>query len=265
LNPGVASIAPDAIMAPTYLASIPSGFLGIFMVGMLASQISVVEGILNASATVLAKDLWHRRRGRGAYSDRDKLRHGRVMTLVMVALMLVLTTIVQAAGSVVDFLLTTLSIFDSPLFVVAIVYGLKGRRINEAGALAGYGGGALCGALARYYCYLHQMPDYFWWTTVAAVVGAVVITPIVSRFFAPPDAEAVNRVRRSDHGSEGEWYSIIPRSAPGRLAFGGIVLGGLLFFAGIFLAGIGNPQASFVAVTGMIAYFASCCARLLFE
>ncbi|MEA2064576.1 MAG: hypothetical protein U9P14_12805, partial [Gemmatimonadota bacterium] len=148
---------------------------------------------------------------------------------------------------------------------VAIIYGLKGRRINEQGAIAGYLGGALIGGLATYICHIYNIQDYLWWITVSGFLGALIITPLVSFFFAPPDKEKVERVFRSDRGSAEEWYTVIPRSVPGKITLGIIIAGGVMFLLGIILGGMGAAQASFLAVGGMIIYFVGCGTRLLFK
>ena len=265
LNAHAATMDPDAIMTQLYVSSIPVGLLGVFIVGLLASQLSTVDAELNAGATVVAQDIWERVR-RSAPSAADKLRFSRIMTIVMTALMVLFTLLALASGrSLVENFLSLIGIFDTPIFVVAIIYGLKGRRINEAGSIAGYLGGALIGGITSFYCTRHQVPDYLWWTTLNAFLGALLITPLVSRFFAPPDSVQVEIIRRSDKGTAEEWYSVIPRSVPGKISLGVIIAGAVLFFAGIVVGGMGSAQASWMAVGGMVVYFTGCGTRLLFK
>ncbi|OGF99307.1 MAG: hypothetical protein A2Z86_00525 [Candidatus Glassbacteria bacterium GWA2_58_10] len=265
LNANAATMDPDAIMTQLYVSSIPVGLLGVFIVGLLASQLSTVDAELNAGATVVAQDIWQRLR-RSVPGAAEKLRFSRIMTVVMTALMVLFALLALASGrSVVENFLSLIGIFDTPIFVVAIIYGLKGRRINEAGAVAGYLGGALIGGITSYYCTRHHIPDYLWWTTLNAFLGALLITPLVSRFFAPPDSERVEKIRRSDKGTAEEWYSVIPRSIPGKITLGVIIAGAALFFAGIIVGGMGSAQASWMAVGGMVVYFTGCGTRLLFK
>ena len=265
LNANAATLDPDSIMTQLYVNSIPVGLLGVFIIGLLASQLSTIDAELNAGSTVVAKDIWQRLR-RTEPSAGEKLRFSRYMTLVMTALMVICALIAKASGrSVVDNFLSLIGIFDTPIFVVAIIYGLKGRRINEQGAIAGYLGGAALGGIAAYICGKYAVQDYLWWTTLSAFLGALLITPLVSFFFAPPDKEKVERVNRSDKGTAEEWYTIVPRSVPGKITLGLIILGGVLFFLGIFLGGMGSAHASLLAVGGMVVYFVGCGTRLLFK
>ena len=265
LNANAATMDPDAIMTQLYVNSVPVGLLGIFIIGLLASQLSTIDAELNAGSTVVAKDIWQRWR-RTEPSAEDKLQFSRYMTAVMTGLMVVCALIAKASGrSVVDNFLRLISIFDTPIFVVAIMYGLKGRRINEQGAIAGYLGGAAIGGIATYICDRYSVPDFLWWTTVSAFIGSLVITPVVSRFFPPPDKEKVERVFRSDKGTAEEWYTIVPRSVPGKITLGLIILGGVLFFLGIFLGGMGSEHGSLLAVGGMVVYFVGCGTRLFFK
>jgi len=265
LNAEAATMDPDAIMTHLYVNSIPAGLLGIFIIGLLASQLSTIDAELNAGSTVVAKDIWQRLR-RSAPSPAEKLRFSRYMTLVMTGLMVAFAWIAKLSGrSVVENFLSLIGIFDTPIFVVAIMYGLKGRRINEQGAIAGYIGGAVIGGTAAFICGKYAVADYLWWTTVSAFLGALLITPLVSFFFAPPDAGKVEKVYRSDKGTAEEWYTVVPRSLPGKFTLGLIILGAALFFLGILLGGMGSPHASLLAVGGMVVYFAGCGTRLLFR
>ncbi|HLA40580.1 MAG TPA: sodium:solute symporter family protein, partial [Candidatus Glassbacteria bacterium] len=252
LNANAASMDPDAIMTQLYIKNIPVGLLGVFIVGLLASQLSTIDAELNAGATMVAKDIWQRLR-RSEPSDEEKLRFSRYMTLVMTFLMVVFALLALASGrNVVENFLSLVSVFDTPIFVVAIMFGLKGQRINEQGAIAGYLGGAAIGVVASWLCTRWNVPDFLWWTTIAAFVGATVLCLGVSAFFPPPDAEKVEKIRRSNQGEEGEWYSVIPRSLPGKFTLAVIAIGGLIFFAGIVLGGLGHGHASALAVGGMV-------------
>lgn len=265
LNANAATMDPDAIMTQLYVTSIPIGLLGIFIVGLLASQLSTIDAELNAGATVLAKDIWQRLR-RTVPSADEKLRFSRYMTVAMAALMVICALLAQATGrSVVENFLALVSVFDTPIFVVAILYGLKGRRINEQGAVAGYLGGAVAGGIASFICTKYNIQDYLWWTTLSAFLGSILITPLVSSFFAPPDRDKVEKIHRSNIGEKGEWYSIIPRSVPGKITLSLIIAGGALFLAGIILGGMGSGHASLLAVGGMVIYFVGCGTRLLFD
>lgn len=260
-----AAFDADSIMTQLYVNSIPAGMLGLFIVGLLASQLSTIDAELNAGATVLAKDIWQRAR-RTEPSGEERLRFSRYMTALMAVLMVLFAVLAKATGrSVVENFLSLVSVFDTPIFVVAILFGLKGRRVNEQGAIAGYIGGALCGLAASALCTAWGVQDYLWWITVSALAGSVVITLTVSMFFPPPDAEKVERIRKSDRGDDKEWYTIIPRSKPGKVTLGIIILGALVFFSGIVLGGMGSEHASALAVGGMITYFVGCGTRLLFK
>jgi SSS family solute:Na+ symporter len=263
--PGAESIAPDEIMTHLYMNAIPMGLLGIFIVGLLASQLSTIDAELNAGATVLAKDIWQRVRKTEPTSD-EKLRFSRYMTLLMTALMVICALVVRAFGySVVDFFLSIIGIFDTPIFVVAIIYGLRIRRINQAGAIAGYLGGALCGGIAWWYCTTFNLPDYLWRITLAAFLGSLIITPVVSLFFAAPDREKIDKLYKREKEEDADWYHIIPRSFPGKITLALIIGGAAMFLGGIVAGGFGLSQASFLAVGGMIVYFVGCGSRLLFD
>ncbi|MBW7995530.1 MAG: sodium:solute symporter family protein [Candidatus Glassbacteria bacterium] len=255
----------DSIMTQLYVSRIPLGLLGIFIVGLLASQLSTIDAELNAGATVLAKDVWQRLR-RTEPTGEQRLKFSRYMTVLMTVLMVIFAIAAKASGrSIVDNFLSLISVFDTPIFVVAIIFGLKGRRINEQGAVAGYVGGALIGLAASYLCAVWQVEDPLWWTTLSVFVGACLLTLTVSPFFPPPDPERVEKIRRSDRGEGKDWYSVIPRSLPGKVTLGIIIAGALVFISGIVLGGFGSEHASLLAISGMVIYFVGCGTRLLFD
>lgn len=262
--PEAASMNADAIMMQVYTTAIPTIFLGIFIAGILSGQLSGIGAELNAGATVLSKDIWLRVR-KTEPSPAQKLRFSRMMTLLMTGLTIVSAVLVLKAGSAVDVFLSIVGIFDTPIFVVAIIYGLKGRRINEQGAIAGYLAGAATGLTARILCTMYNLPDSLWWITVSSFSGALIITPLVSYMFAPPDRKKIDDLYEREQADDTDWYHIVPRSLPGKVTLGVIIAGAALFFAGIVSGGMGLQYASLLAVGGMIVYFAGCAARLLFD
>ncbi len=264
LVPEAPSMSVDAIMIQLYTSLIPTIFLGLFIAGLLSGQLSVIGAELNAGATVLAQDIWQRWR-RTEPSPQQKLRFSRLMTLLMTGLMLFGSILVLKVGSVVDVFLSIIGIFDTPIFVIAILYGLKVRRINQAGAIAGYLGGAVCGGAARWACMAYNLPDYLFYTTVSAFLGAAIIALVVSLFFAPPDRAKIDALYEREQEEDKDWYHIIPRSVPGKITLGLIIAGAALFFAGILIGGAGGAHASLLAVGGMVVYFVGCGARLLFD
>lgn len=264
LTPGVGEMNPDAIMITLYTQSIPAILLGLFIAGLLSGQFSVIGAELNAGATVISKDIWMRIR-KTEPTPAEKLRFSRAMILLMTALMIGCALLVIKASSVVDYFLSLVGIFDTPIFVIAIIYGLKSRWINQAGAIAGYLGGALSGISAYIYCNINDIPDSLWRITLAAFLGALIIAPLVSMFFPKVDQAKIAHLYREDDSTDEDWYHIIPRSIPGKITLGLIILGAGMFFAGIFSGGMGLPHASFLAVGGMITYFVGCGARLLFD
>lgn len=240
---------------PTLLANLlPNVVLGIVVCGLLSSHLSTISANLNGVATIVASDLYENLFRRKA-TDRDVLRVARAVTAVTGAAMIAFAYLVPRLGGAVEAYLTVIAIMDMPLFIVAILYGLLWRRTNWQGAVAGYAAGAAAGISAQ------QFLGYdFTLTTFVSAGAALVVTPAVTLFFAPPAAERTAPVwdaRRTstEENAPGLHYNIIPVTRSGRTALSVLVLGFVVFLGGVFMGSGGIALASLVATSGMVVYF----------
>jgi SSS family solute:Na+ symporter len=280
LLPGVAQ--SDQVMPRFFAEYLPVGVLGLVMCGLLASQMSTISADINSVATLFANDVYHNIRRKA--SPRHMLWVVRIATLAAGAMMIVFAHyVVSRFSNVVNANLTIVAIFDMPLFVIAIVYGLLWRRTNWQGAIIGYAAAALFGGIVYvYFSYakpdlsafgfittvLGENPDWPKWAksiaAIASTVAALVITPLATLPFARPTATpAMERIfhafaASSDVEEEGEGvgFGIAPVTARGKVSLVVLVGGFVVFLAGVMSASVGFGYASQVAVGGMMIVFA---------
>ncbi len=213
-------------------------------------------------------------------SPRHLLKVVRGTTLASGALMIFFAYfVVSRFKGVVQANLTIVGIFDMPIFVIAIVYGLLWRRANWQGAIGGY----VVGATAGLCCYkyfsgnpdlsaypiVHTLlgQDIVWaqWAkslaTLASTSAALIATPLVSVLF--PKQKVTSEGRRildafksAVTSASGEEIHLMPTSGAGKLGLVLMALGFLLFLFGVLSGSVAFALASQFAVGGMLVFFA---------
>lgn len=260
--PGLAArvLFPDLANAdsafPVLITSlIPNVILGLVVVGLLSSQLSTISGNLNGVATIFSSDVYENVINRKA-TDKDVLRVARAITLVIGLGMILFAYLVPVLGGAVNAYLTIIAIMDMPLFVIAVIYGLLWKRINWQGAVGGYVAGAVSGIIGQFIYGLN-----FNLTTFITAGTALIITPVISLLTKVESNSNIDAIWRAKSTSDeelisGNVYNILPRTAAGRLSLTVFAAGLVLFLAGVFMGSTGSPSASYIAVAGMIIYFA---------
>jgi Na+/proline symporter len=217
----------------------------------------VVTGDINSVATLFTSDVY-RTLKKVEPTQQQLLRVVRACSLCCGVLMIVFALVIQSprfhAGAVnINFFIVGL--FDMPLFVITVIYGLAWRRTNWQGALGGFVGGGLT-ALS---CYLVWRHDISLARKIAPVVGgvaALIITPIVTLLTPKPDDRAVFAAMSAKH-DEGDAspFTLIPRSIIGKLGAVLALIGFALFMAGVLTGAFAFPAAGTMAIIGMIIVF----------
>ena len=291
-----AKLHPSAFVDPdhaipwllaTQLPLVAKGLLGFVLCGLVAAQISVITADVNSVATLLTSDVYRTLR-RQEPSQRDLLRVVRISSLACGALMLVVAWLLKRTDvGAVKANLTMVGILDMPLFVVTVIYGMAWTRTNWQGAVAGF----VLGGLSGVACYLfidaglfrsyllvptgHISPSLSSWLNnihnkvaflqrdlrnLAPIVSsgaALIITPIVSLLFAPPQqvpgvsATLSSAIPLPDE--DADHFHLIPTSLPGRLGAATVVIGFVIFVGAVISASQSWPAASAVAVASMLA------------
>lgn len=265
---------------PRYFAQyLPAGVLGLVMCGLLASLMSTISADINSVATLFVNDVYHNFRRH--VSPRHLLKVVRLSAIIGGVMMILFARyVVSRFEGVVQANLTIVGIFDMPIFVIAIVYGLLWRRTNWQGAVAGY----VLGALAGWGCfaYFRGNPDLSrygivqtlfgndldwaqWAKSLAAIAStaaALVVTPLASLCFKRPAATpAMERIFKAFSSTaaeeaDGGGFGLVPASGRGKFGLLVLLLGFLMFLGGVLSATVGFPLASHAAVGGMLIFFA---------
>lgn len=239
---------------------LPVGVMGLAVCGLFASQTSTLDANLNASATVFINDIYHSIYKRDA-TPKQILFAVRTATVGLGIFMIVFSYIVPYLGGAVQAYLTVVSIFDMPLFVIAIIYGLHWKRTNWQGALGGYIAGIIAGIIA--FMLLHYN---FKIATFFSGGAALLFCPLVTLFTQEPPADKINTIWNARKGSKeeelsGDLYSIIPKSSSGRFVLILSGVGLIVFIIGVLLGHYNSPYDSLLALSGMALFFLSALAR----
>ncbi len=253
LFPGLANADMAIPMLLTRI--LPNGILGLVVCGLLSSHLSTISANLNGVATIFASDLYENVFKKSG-DDKGILRVARIVTAVTGAVMIAFAYVVPLLGGAVNAYLTIIAMLDMPLFVVAIVYGLLWRRTNWQGAITGYAAGALAGMTAQF-----LLGYDFTVTTFISAGATLFVTPVASLLTRNPEPASVGEIWNAKQGSDEETrtheaYHILPHTFAGKLGLGIFAAGFLVFITGVLLGSVEYASASFVAVCGMIVYFA---------
>lgn len=245
----------DSAVPMLITSLIPNFVLGLVVVGLLSSQLSTISGNLNGVATIFSSDVYENVINRKA-TDKDVLKIARIITFIAGMGMILFAYLVPILGGAVNAYLTIIAIMDMPLFVIAVIYGLLWKRVNWQGAVGGYIAGAISGVIGQFFYGLN-----FNVTTFITAGTAIIITPIISLITKEESNENIDAIWKAKTTSDEEIsdnsiYNIFPKTVKGKLSLAVFGLGLILFLTGVFIGSTGSEMASYIAVGGMIIYFA---------
>jgi SSS family solute:Na+ symporter len=131
-----AAITKSDQMFPYFLsAHLPSGLLGLLLASLTGAALTMLASDLNSLAMVLVEDFY--RAARPNSTDRERLRAGRVIVIVVGLLNVVTALIlVQTKGSALSMWFAVSAIASGGLAGLFFLAFLK-RRASRAGAWAG--------------------------------------------------------------------------------------------------------------------------------
>jgi len=168
---------------------LPTGVLGIVVGAFLAGVVANLDSYINSASTLVITDLY-----RPLVPDRTDahyLRAGQALVVVFLLVGIAFARIIQPVfGSVFEAFQTFMTFFQGPLLALLLL-GMLTRRTTSSGALVGMllgVGTAVALHSVRFVLGAEYTVSYLWvawWSFVAAVTGAVV----VSLFTRPYDEE----------------------------------------------------------------------------
>ncbi|MBI3946865.1 MAG: Na+:solute symporter [Armatimonadetes bacterium] len=123
-----------ALMAQHFLPAIMPGLLGLFLAGMAAATMSMVDSDINALAAVFTKDIYQRILKPGA-SERALMRVGLVATAVLGAITIGTGLLTPRLGGAFNAMMDWYAGILPPV-AVPLLFGMLNRRTSSRGALA---------------------------------------------------------------------------------------------------------------------------------
>ena len=137
LNPGPGMDADPAAMTRlgegAYVGMskmvLMSGMLGMMLAAMLSATLSNVSGTLNVYANVYTYEIWGRSKAGEGASEKQRIRAGRVFTLVFGLVILGIAMMVPFAGGAEKVVVTILTMVLCPLYIPSI-WGLFSKRLS---------------------------------------------------------------------------------------------------------------------------------------
>ena len=105
------------------------GMVGMMLAAMLSATLSNVSGILNVFANVYTYEIWGRRDNNRGATEKERIRAGRVFTLVFGLVILGLSMLIPLAGGAEKVVVTLLTLVMCPLYIPSI-WGLFSKRLS---------------------------------------------------------------------------------------------------------------------------------------
>lgn len=179
---------PNELYALLCQRLLPVGMMGVMLAAMFSATMSMLSSDYNSVASVITNDILKRLFMRDA-SDRALVLTARIATLAVGLLAMLLALLFAQAERLEDLVQYMARLFAALLPPVALpmMAGLLSRRTSNAGALAGFGLGAVCGIVAYVmggaegYGYLRTVPYLTWITLLPTAFGLVagsIVAPI---------------------------------------------------------------------------------------
>jgi SSS family solute:Na+ symporter len=147
---------------------LPSGLIGLMVAALLAALMSSLAATFNSASTLVTFDVY--KKVRPAASERQLVRVGRTVTVVMVGLGMLWVPFISYLSSEVYIYLQSVQAYISPPIAAVFLLGVFWPRANRQGAFAALLAGAVLGA-ARFLFELNRES--------ALVAGSPLLTAFV--------------------------------------------------------------------------------------
>lgn len=187
--PGLAAVAlypdlPNGDRAvPTMIREIlPAGLKGLMFAALFAALMSSVDSYLNSATTIWINDLYgkmhHWRTGK-PLSERLALILGRACTLTFIVLAALCAPLLAGQETMYNFIQTSLSMFQGPVFAILLL-GILWRRATQWGGLAGLILGVAFTTILSNTEGVFPSDDPFlfvsWWSFVFSIAVTVIVS-----------------------------------------------------------------------------------------
>lgn len=172
------------------LEFLPSGMLGLVLVGFFCHTMAMAASDATAISAVMTRDVLPRLSRRAArFTEKQGLRAGRVLTVVFVFLSVVIALNAESLGGVLGIILTWVGALIGPISIPMMLGMLRPfRHIGPTAALTSWAGGLITYGLTKY---VWTMSEAI--TVVSPVLVSMLLFVAVgaARRDAPPAAEEI--------------------------------------------------------------------------
>lgn len=238
---------------------LPAGFLGLLMAAFAAAYMSTMSTSLNWGASYLINDLY-RPFIRPGETNRHYVAAGRVMTLAVLALSLVITAAMSTIEGAWMFLMSLGA--GTGLVLILRWYWWRVNAWSEISAMVA----ALGASLGARFFFDADEPTGFAWTMLVTVAFTTVVWVTVTLLTPPVDDATLEHFCRRVRPPGPGWSAVFSEAPPihflarlGAWVTGLILIYGALFGIGAFL--LGRPSEA--AVYGAAAFASGLALRLL--
>ena len=162
----------------------PPGLRGLMFAALFAALMSSVDSYLNSATTIWTNDLYGR--AYGWISGRNlspihALRTGRIVTFLFIILAAMTAPMLENQEAMYNFIQTSLSMFQGPVFAILLL-GILWRRATQWGGLAGLVLGVSFTTILHNTSGVFPSDDPFlfvaWWSFIFTIIVTVVVSLI---------------------------------------------------------------------------------------
>jgi len=177
---------PEMAYVSISLKLLPQGIMGLMVAAMFAATMSVLSGEYNVTASVLTKDIYQRLFNKNA-TDKELLWVGRIMTLVLGAMIIVGALYVGGFGGAFEANKLFTGLFAIPM-TIPLILGIVLKKPRPLGALFTLIVGILVGL------YFNANPGYSWEQSTLIEIVVCIVVFLSSGFIRSKDAGYNERV-----------------------------------------------------------------------
>jgi Na+/proline symporter len=127
---------------------LPAGLVGLLVAAMLSATISMVDSEVNVYAGAVTRDIYARLTHR-EQDDRHLVRAGRIFTVLISLLVIVVAIAIPHLGGAQNVILTITGLFVGPM-VLPTIWGLFSKRVGASAVYITVLTGALCSAILKF-------------------------------------------------------------------------------------------------------------------
>lgn len=191
----------EDVYAQMALQFLPSGLLGLVLVGVFSHTMAMAASDANAISAVMTRDVLPRILKRAKdFTDAESLRTGRVLTVVFVALSVVIAVNADSLGGVLGIIVTWVGALIGPISIPLLLGMLRPfRHVGPTAAITSWAGGLVTYGLTKYAWGLDTAV-----TVASPVLVSMVLFVVVGAIVrdAPPAANEIVEALASESPEE---------------------------------------------------------------